>query len=63
MFRNRNLRKLFGPKTNEACGISFMTCTTHQYHSGYTMKENEMDGSGEKFEREERYIMEFGGKK
>jgi hypothetical protein len=59
---NRRLRKLFGPKTNEAYDISFMTCTSHQYHSGDTMKKNEMDGSGDKFEREESYIMEFSGK-
>jgi len=26
------------------------------------MKRNEMDGPGDKFEREERYIMEFSGK-
>lgn len=63
VFRNRMLKKLVGPKANEAHGISYMTCTTHQYHSEDTMKKNEMDGPGDKFEREERYVMEFREKK
>jgi hypothetical protein len=40
---------------------NFMTCTTHQYRSGDTTKK-EMDRTGGKFEREEKYIMEFSGK-
>jgi hypothetical protein len=56
------LRKLFGPKKNEAYGISFMACTTQQYHSEDKMKKNGLDGPGDKFAREERYIMEFIGK-
>lgn len=59
VFRNRRLRKIFGPKTEKAHGISFMTCTTHKYHLEDTMKKNEMDGPGGKFEREEGYVMEF----
>jgi len=39
VFRNRKLRKIFGPKTEEAYGMSFMTSTTHKYHSEDTIKE------------------------
>jgi hypothetical protein len=62
VFRNRRLRKLFRPKTNEAYGITFRTCSTHQYHSEDTTQKNEMDGPGGNFEREERCVMEFSEK-
>lgn len=55
--RNRRLRKIFAPKTEETHGISFMTCTTHKYQSEDTRKKNEMDEPGGKFERERGEVL------
>jgi len=39
-----------------------MACTTHQYNLEDTMEKIGLDGPGDKFEREERHIMEFSAK-
>jgi hypothetical protein len=67
VFRNRRLRKIFGHKRKKQIdrrrrqNANFMKCTTHQYRSGDTTKK-EMDRPGGKFEREDKYIMEFSEK-
>ena len=66
MFKNRVLRKIFGPKSDEVTGEwrrlhNEESVLLTQYCSGDKIEKNEMGGACSAYGEEERGIQGFGG--
>jgi hypothetical protein len=60
VFENRVLRRIFGPKRDEATG-EWRRLHNEELYSGNQIEKNEMGGAGSTYGGKERCIQDLGG--